>query len=237
MPRAKPWSRGWFWALVGLAAFVGINVMAANAQSDNASPPSSPTPSIRQTDPAPAAPSADDVKTAMTAYIEAWTAADYDAVLAHTSARCRIVEQEQGMDAELQEMIAGTYDGAVATEATITGPTTAAATVEGFMGAALDAEAAQYVAPLSIPMVLEDGAWLVDDCDSAPPGTEEPDTGATQDEPAPEPEPTLAAYNSCPEANADGVWDMTPDHPRWNPRLDGDGDNVACDRDEGTKEN
>jgi cytoskeletal protein RodZ len=33
------WTRGWFWALVGLAGFVGINVLAANAQSNQAAPP------------------------------------------------------------------------------------------------------------------------------------------------------------------------------------------------------
>lgn len=43
--------------------------------------------------------------------------------------------------------------------------------------------------------------------------------------------PALAdpPYSSCKDAAADGAYDMTPDDPGYSPKLDRDGDGIACE--------
>ena len=38
-----------------------------------------------------------------------------------------------------------------------------------------------------------------------------------------------APFRNCAEAHAAGQYNITPAHPRWSPRLDGDDDGFACE--------
>jgi hypothetical protein len=171
----------------------------------------------------------DDVTAAMTAYMDAWTAADYEEILARTSARCREVEQSQGMNAELQALIADNYKGATASSVTMTGPEAATVTVEGFMSAMLEADASDVIASRHVQMILEDGTWVVDECDEeqtpvATQGTE------PQQEPSPEPEPSEDVYyENCTE-----VWEATggpinSGDTGFDPKFDANGNGIGCE--------
>ncbi|MDR2381712.1 MAG: excalibur calcium-binding domain-containing protein [Bifidobacteriaceae bacterium] len=50
----------------------------------------------------------------------------------------------------------------------------------------------------------------------------------TEPEPT-EPEPTESPFENCADVRGAEQAPIYPDHPRWNPGLDRDGDGVACE--------
>jgi hypothetical protein len=207
-----------------LAAFAGLNLVAANAERATVTAADGAATVDGSAD------AAAEVATAANAYLTAWSIGDYEVVMDLTSTRCQEIQAVQGMAPEAFKLLTGIFDGATVGEAAITGQSTANATIEGFTTADLGLETPSSITPTqTLALVLEGGKWVIDECDATE-TTTAPPTAQTSPSAAPEMTPTLPPFKVCQEAYDAGESHITPDHPRWQPELDGHPKNgVGCE--------